>query len=78
VQGVAGTEPAMHRCLVTDSYYYYYYYYFFIIIINIIIINEYYCNSAVESKKTSRALNNRKNKTNDSVTQDKNRSQTVS
>ena len=45
-------------------------------IIIIIIINEYYY-SAIESKITSRALNNRKNKTNYSVTQDKNRSQTV-
>ena len=43
---------------------------------SIIIINEYYY-SAIESKITSRALNNRKNKTNYSVTQDKNRSQTV-
>ena len=42
----------------------------------IIIINEYYY-SAIESKITSRAVNNRKNKTNYSVTQDKNRSQTV-
>jgi len=42
----------------------------------IIIINEYYY-SAKESKITSRALYNRKNKTNYSVTQDKNRSQTV-
>jgi len=40
----------------------------------VIIMNEYYY-SAVESKNSSRALNNRKNKTNDSVTQDKNRSQ---
>jgi len=41
----------------------------------IIITNEYYY-TAIESKKTSRALN-KKNKTSDSVTQDKNRSQTV-
>jgi len=39
----------------------------------IIIINEYYY-SAMESKKTSRSLNNRKNKTSDSVMRDKNRS----
>jgi len=45
------------------------------IIIIIIVINEYYY-SAMESKKTSKALN-RTNKTNDSVMQDKNRSQTA-
>ena len=39
----------------------------------IIIINEYYY-SAMESKKTSRSLNNRKNKTSDSVMRDNNRS----
>ena len=37
-------------------------------------MNEYYY-SAVESKKSPRALNNKKNKTNDSVTQDENMSQ---
>jgi len=41
----------------------------------IIIINEYYYR-AVESKKLQEHLTTEKNKTNDSITQDKNRSQT--
>ena len=45
-------------------------------IIIIIIINEYFY-SAVESQKLQEHLTTEKNKTNDSVTQDKNRSQTV-
>jgi len=42
----------------------------------IVIINEYYY-SAVESKKLQEHLTTEKNKTNDSIMQDKNRSQTV-
>jgi len=45
-------------------------------IIIIIIINEYFY-SAVESQKLQEHLTTEKNKTNYSVTQDKNRSQTV-
>jgi len=42
----------------------------------VIITNEYY-NSAVDSKKLQEHLTTEKNKTNDSVTQVKNRNQTV-
>jgi len=43
---------------------------------HLLFINEYYY-SAVESKKLQEHLTTEKNKTNDSITQDKNSSQSV-